>query len=78
MIRKGIAGGKFKPLTEESISKIHQTAMRVIEEVGFEVNSDTALELFRGAGAWVDPGNHLVRLPQERARELIEMACALV
>ncbi len=74
MIRRGLAGGSFKPLTEESIHRVHQTAMRVIEEVGFEVNSETALELFRGAGAWVEPGKHLVRLPQKRAMELIEMA----
>ena len=74
MIRKGLAGGSFKPLTEESIDRVRQTAMRVIEEVGFEVNSETALELFRGAGAWVEPGKHLVRLPQKRAMELIEMA----
>ena len=35
MIRKGLTGGSFKPLTEESIFKLHQTVMRIIEEVGF-------------------------------------------
>jgi len=74
MIRRGLAGGSFKPLTEESIDRVHQTAMRVIEEVGLEVNSEAALELFKGAEAWVDQGKHLVRLPQKRAMELIEMA----
>ena len=74
MIRKGLAGGSFKPLTEESIHRVHQTAMRIIEEVGFEVNSETALELFEGAGAWVDQGKRLVRLPQKRVMELIKRA----
>jgi len=74
MIRKGLAGGSFKPLTEESIDRIHQTAMRVIEDVGFEVNSEAALELFKGAGAWVDEEKHLVRLSRKRVMELIEMA----
>lgn len=74
MIRKGLPGGSFKPLTEESIHRVHQTAMRVIEEVGFEVNSEAALELFKTAEAWVDQGKHLVRLPQKRAMELIGMA----
>ena len=74
MIRRGLAGGSFKPLTEESIRRVHQTAMRVIEEVGFEVNSDIALQLFKGAGAWVDQEKSLVRLPQKRAMELIDMA----
>jgi len=74
MIRKGLAGGSFKPLTEEAISRVHQTAMQVIEEVGFEVNSETALELFDGVGARVDRERRRVRLPQERALELIRRA----
>ncbi|MCL0060953.1 trimethylamine methyltransferase family protein [Dehalococcoidia bacterium] len=74
MIRKGLSGGSFKPLTEESIRKIHHTAMRVIEEVGFEVNSESALKLFEGAGARVDWEKQLARLPQERVMELIETA----
>ncbi|MBA7479836.1 Glycine betaine methyltransferase [subsurface metagenome] len=74
MIRKGLAGGRFKPLTEESIHRIHQTAMRVIEEVGFEVNSGAAAELFKRAGAWVDQEKQVIRLPQKKALELIETA----
>jgi len=74
MTRKGLVGGNFKPLSEESIDRIHQTAMRVIEEVGFEVNSESALDLFKKAGAWVDQDNNLVRLPQQRVMELIDMA----
>jgi len=74
MIRKGLIGNSFKPLNEESISKVHQTAMRIIEEVGFEVNSEIALGIFEEAGVWVDWEKHRVRLPQEKAMELIRMA----
>ena len=74
MIRKGLSGGSFKPLTEESIDRIHQTAMRIIEEVGFELNSEAALELFEGVGAWVDRERRRVRLPKEKALELIARA----
>ncbi len=74
MIRKGLVGGSFKPLTDESIGKVHQTAMQVIEEVGFQVNSESALELFNRAGAWVDREKRLVRLSQRRVMELIEIA----
>jgi len=48
--------------------------MRVIEEVGFEVNSETALGLFETAGAQVDRESRRVCLPQEKALELISMA----
>jgi len=74
MIRMGLPGGSFKPLTEESIKMIHHTVLRIIEEVGFQVHSEEGLELFRGAGARVEEDNRLVRLPREKALELIEMA----
>ena len=74
MIRKGLTGGSFKPLTEKSIEKVHQTAMRIIEEVGFEVNSETALELYGKAGASVDLQERRVRLSKEKAMELINTA----
>ena len=51
MIRKGIAGGSYRPLSDEALNKIHKTAMQIIEEVGFEVNSEEALNLFKKAGA---------------------------
>jgi len=74
MIRKGLAGGSYQPLTEESIAKIDQMVMAVVEEVGFEVNSEKALQLFEKAGARVDREELRVRLPQAKAMELIEMA----
>jgi trimethylamine--corrinoid protein Co-methyltransferase len=74
MIRKGLASGSYRPLTEDSIIKIDRTVMRVIEEVGFEVNSEAALNLFEQAGAWVDRKERRVRLPQAKARKLIGIA----
>jgi trimethylamine---corrinoid protein Co-methyltransferase len=74
MIRKGLDGGSFRVLSEDSISKVHQTAMQVIEEVGFEVQSDTALDLFEKAGARVDRDKHQVRLNDSKVRELVGTA----
>ncbi|UCB43148.1 MAG: trimethylamine methyltransferase family protein [Dehalococcoidales bacterium] len=72
--RKGVIGGRYKPLSEESVEKVHETAMRLIEEVGFEVNSETALGLFHKAGAQVNRERRLVRLPREKTIELINTA----
>jgi trimethylamine--corrinoid protein Co-methyltransferase len=74
MIRKGIVSGRYRPLTEDSIIKIDETVIRVIEEVGFEVNSEAALDLFEQAGAWVDREERRVRLPEAKVRKLIGMA----
>jgi trimethylamine--corrinoid protein Co-methyltransferase len=74
MIRKGLPGGSYRPLTEESILKIHQAVMDILEEVGFEVHSEIALELFENAGAKVDRETHRVTISKDRAMELIDTA----
>ncbi|MFC1958153.1 trimethylamine methyltransferase family protein [Chloroflexota bacterium] len=74
MVSKGLIGGSYKPLSGDAISKLHQTVMRIIEEVGFEVNSEEALKLFKGAGAQTDDESRRVRLPGEKALELIKQA----
>jgi len=73
-MRKGLTGGSFKPLSDESIARVHQTVMQIIEEVGFEVNSQAALELFQKAGARVDKEERRVRIPRKMAQELIARA----
>jgi len=72
--RKGLEGGSFKVLDDQSVLRIHQAAMQVIEEVGFEVQSDTALDLFAGAGAEVDRDKCLVRLKESKVKELVATA----
>ena len=76
MVRKGLEGGSYKPLTEDAIQRIHQAAMRIIEEVGFQVNSETAMQRFESAGAHIDRENRVVRVPQHKVMELIESAPA--
>jgi len=74
MIRKGLDGGSYKPLTPEAITSINETVLRIIEEIGCEVNSDTALESLEKAGAIVDKKQRRVRLSREKAQELIGLA----
>ncbi len=76
MSNKGVEGGSYKPLTEESINKIHQSAMQIIEEVGFQVNSEAAMGLFEKGGAKVDIENRIARVPESKVMELINMAPA--
>ena len=72
MVRKGLEGGSYKPLSEDDIAQIHNTSMRVIEEVGFQVNSERALGFFRDAGAEVD--SHIAKLSRETVMELVARA----
>jgi len=74
MIRKGIEGGSYKPLTPEDISRINDTVLSTIEEIGCQVNSDTALDAFKRVGASIDSKKRRVRLPREKVLELISKA----
>jgi trimethylamine--corrinoid protein Co-methyltransferase len=72
MVRKGLEGGSYKALSQKDIAQIHDTSMRVFEEVGFQVNSEKALAFFRDAGTEVD--GRIVRLPRETVMELVARA----
>jgi trimethylamine--corrinoid protein Co-methyltransferase len=61
-------------LPAEHVEVIHRTSMRILEELGIEVMSKRALDVFGMAGAEVDRTSMLVRLD----RGLIEQALASV
>ncbi len=61
-----------EPLSEEGVSAIHDTAMRVLEEIGVEFLNDEALELFREAGCTVDGLN--VRMGRDWVMEMVTRA----
>jgi trimethylamine--corrinoid protein Co-methyltransferase len=77
-IRKGLSGGQYKPLTDDDIQKIHTTTLKVLAEVGVEVNFAEARELFRGAGAEVDETSRIVKVHRDLVEELIETAPSMV
>jgi trimethylamine--corrinoid protein Co-methyltransferase len=74
MIRQGLDGGRYQPLAAEDIARIDDTVLRIIEEIGCEVNSEEALRALEKAGAGIEKGTRRVRLPREKARELIAKA----
>lgn len=61
----------YQPLTSEEIQKIHQTTMKVLEEVGFEVQHNEAFEMFKKAGAQVDSESRRVRVKEPLVQDLI-------
>ena len=74
-VRRGLPGGRYKPLTDEDILRIHETSLKVFDEIGIQVNSAPARELFMQAGAQVDvvPAYQTVRPDHdtERVRGLL-------
>ena len=72
MNEKGILGGSYKPLSQDEVERIHKTSLKVLEEVGVEINEERALRLFREHGAEVE-GN-VVRIPRDLVLERIAKA----
>jgi trimethylamine--corrinoid protein Co-methyltransferase len=73
-VRKGLPGGRYKPLSEQDIQSIHETTLRVLAEVGVQVNDPGALELFEQAGAEVDGAKRIAKIPAGLAEEWIRKA----
>jgi trimethylamine--corrinoid protein Co-methyltransferase len=76
--RRGLSGGQYTPLGDQDIRRIHETSLRVFEEVGVQVNFHEALELFRNAGARVDEDRRVVKVPASMVEEWIHKAPSTV
>jgi trimethylamine--corrinoid protein Co-methyltransferase len=77
-MRKGIEGGRYRPLTDNQVEQIHQTVLKVFSEVGVQVNHDEALGIFKKAGARVDEGSRIVTFDPAMVMELVGQAPARV
>ncbi|MGR3503321.1 trimethylamine methyltransferase family protein [Pseudaestuariivita sp.] len=61
-----------EPLSEDGVARVHDAAMRILEETGVVFLNEEALEIFRKAGARID-GN-IVYLGREFVMEMIGKA----
>jgi trimethylamine--corrinoid protein Co-methyltransferase len=71
---KPIAGGQYRPLTEEGIRKIHDSALILLSEIGVEVHSRLAFETFQKHGALCDPSKKLVKIPRAMVEDAVAKA----
>ncbi len=59
----GLTGGQYRPLTQDQVGRIHQSALRILEEIGVRVELPEAAEVFQDAGAVVNAPDRRVRIP---------------
>jgi trimethylamine---corrinoid protein Co-methyltransferase len=69
---KPTAGGQYRPLTDEGIRRIHDSAMILLSEVGVAVHSKLAFDTFQIHGAVCDASRKLVKF----SRSMVEDAIA--
>ncbi|TDQ82065.1 trimethylamine--corrinoid protein Co-methyltransferase [Dongia mobilis] len=54
----------IEPLRDDQLEDIHQASLTILEEIGIEFMGSAARALFEQAGARVDHGSGLVRIPR--------------
>ncbi|MBN1837245.1 MAG: trimethylamine methyltransferase family protein [Spirochaetales bacterium] len=67
----GFSLGVFTP---DELQEIHLATLEVLEKTGVFVESEEALEVLDGGGAWVDPKTKMVRFPPYLVEDAIRSA----
>ncbi len=71
---KGLIGGRYRPLSDGQIQRIHEAALSILERTGVQVEEAEALRLFEHAGAVVDRGGSRVRIPRALVEDAVDRA----
>src|SRR5689334_4765021 len=59
-VRPGMEGGRFKPLSDGDILKIHNTALNILEQIGIADAIPTGIEYMTKAGAKLTDKGRLI------------------
>lgn len=62
------------PLRPEGVEAIHNSAMKVLEEIGIDFLNDEAKDLLRQAGCSIKPGSDRVRMGRDFVMEMVRQA----
>ncbi len=69
-------GGFYRALAKKDIENIHETSIKILTEVGFEISYPPALELLQKHGAAIDYNKNRVFLRRETISRYIKQAPA--
>ncbi|MDR1020654.1 MAG: trimethylamine methyltransferase family protein, partial [Synergistaceae bacterium] len=67
-------GGQLRLFSDRDVNAIHGGVVRLLEEVGMQVKSRQAFEIFERNGAVCDPATEIVKLPQKMLENTIKTA----
>ena len=66
--------GRLDPWDPADLERIHQAALRILEQTGVQVENDTVLDILDNAGARVDRDRHVVKFPADAVQERLDNA----
>lgn len=74
VVPAGLEGGRYKPLADEDVKRIHEASLEVLERTGIEVMPSECREIFREAGAEIDEENNRVFIPRSMVEDALATA----
>lgn len=74
----GLPSGYYKPLSIKEVESIHKTSLRILEEVGFMVDNQRALDVLADLGCSVDYESKIVKVDPNLLIKTIKQAPARI
>ncbi len=72
-VRPGLPGGKYKPLSDADVLRIHHAALDALEQIGLSQAPPSGVEILTGAGAILgDDGR--IRFPRALVEDMLSKA----
>ena len=70
----GLEGGRYRPLSDEDVRRIHGAALSVLERTGVEVQGSECRDIFAAAGARVEAANNRVFISRQMVEQALKLA----
>ena len=72
-VRGGMPGGQYKPLTDDGIAKIHESALEALEVIGLSQAPKSGVEIMTAAGA-IQGDDGRLRFPRALVEDMLAVA----
>lgn len=73
-VRAGMTGGRYKPLSDADVHKIHEAALTALETIGLADAPPSGVEILTGAGA-IQGDDGRIRFPRALVEDMLAVSC---
>jgi trimethylamine--corrinoid protein Co-methyltransferase len=71
-------GGNYRVLSSDDVYRVHLSSLEILERIGIAARDPSTLDLMRKAGALVDYGKKVIRIPEYLVKEAVKKAPSVV
>ena len=63
-IRAGMSGGRYKPLTDAEVNRIHEAVLQILDEIGLSLAPESGIKAMTAYGAVYSEEDERIRFPR--------------